>query len=393
MFAQKYLSKKGKEPLINLPPEKGTGIIVVIPCFNEPDVLLTLISLTSCVAPSFPVEVLIVINHSEIEANDIKNFNKETKRKIQNWIFETRIKNITFFVIGPVELPKKWAGAGLARKTGMDEAVLRFDTLGNPRGLIVSLDADTLVAKNYFVEIEKHFIKNPKDVGATISFQHQITNLSGKHLEGIQLYEKYLAYYKNAIQYTGYPYSMFTVGSAFVVTAEAYVRRGGMNRRQAGEDFYFLQNLAQLGSIGEIISTTVYPSARLSDRVPFGTGPILQKWMNNEEDLRKTYNVNAFKDLKSFFDKLPELYEISEDNYRTLLLKLPKTVFEFLDFDNFWDELNEVNQNSSNFDNFRKRFFQKFNAFKILKYLNFAHENFYQKENLEEQLRILKEEA
>lgn len=391
MFAQKYLSKKGKKPLLNLSPQKGTRIIVVIPCFYEPDVLQTLISLSASQTPLFPVEVLVVINQSEIETNSIKTFNAETKKKIQNWISKNRIKNITFYVIGPVELSKKWAGAGLARKTGMDEAVLRFDTLENPQGLIVSLDADTLVAKNYFVEIEKHFVKNPRDVGATISFQHQTSDLDKKHLEGIQLYEKYLVYYKNAIQYTGYPYSMFTVGSAFVVTAEAYVRRGGMNRRQAGEDFYFLQNLAQLGPVGEISSTKVFPSARLSDRVPFGTGPILQKWMNNEEDLRKTYNVCAFQDLKSFFDKLPDFYKVSEDEYKGLLPKLPKPVFEFLVSDNFWIELKDVNQNSSNFTNFRKRFFQKFNAFKILKYLNFVHEKFYPKEDLDKQLLLLNE--
>ena len=183
----------------------------------------------------------------------------------------------------------------------MDEAVFRFNTLGNPKGLIVSLDADTLVAENYFIEIEKHFSKNPENVGATISFQHQTEGLNSKHLEGIQLYEKYLQYYKNAIEFTGYPHSMFTVGSAFVVTAEAYVKRGGMNRRQAGEDFYFLQNLAHLGPIGEISTTTVFPSARLSDRVPFGTGPILQKWMGGAEDLTQTYNFQAFADLKEFF--------------------------------------------------------------------------------------------
>ena len=66
---------------------------------------------------------------------------------------------------------------------------------------------------------------------------------------------------------------MFTIGSAFAVTANAYIKRGGMTRSQAGEDFYFLQTLAQIGTVGEITTTKVYPSARLSDRIPFGTGP------------------------------------------------------------------------------------------------------------------------
>ena len=76
----------------------------------------------------------------------------------------------------------------------------RFNLLDKPNGIIVSLDADTLVGKNYLVEIEKHFRENPKHVGATIAFQHQTDGLEEKQLEGIQLYEKYLLYYKNALE-------------------------------------------------------------------------------------------------------------------------------------------------------------------------------------------------
>jgi len=49
-------------------------------------------------------------------------------------------------------------------------------------------------------------------------------------------------------------------------TAQAYIAVGGMVRRQAGEDFYFLQKLAKRGPIHEIADTTVRPSPRRSDR-------------------------------------------------------------------------------------------------------------------------------
>jgi glycosyltransferase involved in cell wall biosynthesis len=389
MFAQKYLSKHGKKYLITPLPKKETKFIVVIPCYNEPEILQTLNSLASCKKPASPVEVIVVINHSENAGAAIKNFNSATKKEVTDWISGRNDEGLAFYVVGPVELRKKWAGAGLARKTGMDEAVLRFNTLENPEGIIVSLDADTLVAENYFTEIEKYFRENPENVGATISFQHQTAGLNGKHLEGIQLYEKYLWYYKNAIHFTGYPYSMFTVGSAFAVTAEAYVKRGGMNRRQAGEDFYFLQNLAQLGPVGEITTTKVYPSARLSDRVPFGTGPILQKWMNGTEDLTQTYSFNAFDNIKEFFDIREKLFKINKKTYGKMISKLPQPVFDFLQKDNFWEELNDVNSNCANMKTFQTRFFQKFNAFKILKYLNFVHGRYSPKANLDEQVNKL----
>ena len=390
MFANQYLQKNKKEQLILDYPAKNTGMIVIIPCFREPELLKTLQSLHTCRLPRQHAEIIIIVNQASNAPEDIKKYNYKTKAETENWIAENQMEGVKFYVVGPVELQKKWAGAGLARKSGMDEAVRRFNLLGKPQGIIVSLDADTLVEPNYLTEIETHFRGHSKQVGATISVRHQIDGLSPKHLKGIELYEKYQYYYKEAMQFTGYPYAMFTVGSAFAVTAEAYVRRGGMNRRQAGEDFYFLQGLAQLGPIGEITTTTVHPSARLSDRVPFGTGPVLKKWMNGEEDLRKTYNFKAFEDLKIFFDRKQNFFLVSKEKYLAMISKLPAAVKAFLLQDNFWNELEDLNINCSNEETFTSRFFQKFNAFKILKYLNFAHAKFYEKEDLAEQLKLLR---
>lgn len=386
MFAKKYLQKQNKTALITEVPLPEAGIAVVIPCFYEPEILKTLESLNQCEKPRQNTEIIVLINHSENAPQTIKDFNRQTKTKVDRWIAGHKNEKLTFYAVGPLELKKKWAGAGLARKWGMDEAVLRFDLLQKPDGIIVSLDADTLVEKNYFTEIENHFWFYPKNVGATIFFEHQKAGLLPKHLLGIELYEKYLGYYKKAVAFTGYPYSMFTVGSAFAVKAESYVRRGGMNRRQAGEDFYFLQNLVQLGPVGEITTTKVYPSARLSARVPFGTGPILQKWMNGQEDLTVTYNFQAFDDLKKLFDIKEKLFGAEKTEWKQIVSILPETVQRFLKADNFWGELEILNQNCSSVKTFQTRFYHVFNAFRILKYLNFVHEHFYQKADLHEQL-------
>lgn len=389
MFATDYLKKQEKAALIASPPSPETGLIVVIPCFYEPEIIHTLESLTQCDPPKGKVEVIIVINHSETATPEIKAFNTRTKKEIDQWVEGNRTKKLTFFSVGPIELKKKWAGAGLARKWGMDEAIRRFNLLENPGGILISLDADTLVDKNYFTEIEEHFRLNPKDVAETISFEHQKTGLCPKHLKGIELYEKYMDYYKKATAYTGYPYAMFTVGSAFAVKAGAYVRRGGMNRRQAGEDFYFLQNLVQLGPVGEITTTRVFPSARLSARVPFGTGPILQKWMNGEEDLNVTYSFQAFTDLKRLFEIKNQFFGAPETKINHLISTLPETIVQFLKTDDFIKELENLNRNCSTPETFQTRFFYSFNAFKILKYLNFAHEHFYKKEDLDTQFLLL----
>jgi glycosyltransferase involved in cell wall biosynthesis len=391
MFANTYLLKNSRVPLIQSEPNPQCNIRTVIPCYNEPELLKTLESLKKCSLPDTVTEVIVLINHAEDAPVEIKNFNMATKAEAEYWIKKNNSSKLIFFAIGPVELRKKWAGVGLARKTGLDEAVLRFNHFNNTRGIVVSLDSDSLVEPNYLLEIEKHFNQNPKHVGATIKVEHQKDGLSEKQKQGIELYEKYLHYYKDALQFTGFPNSIYTIGSAFAVIAEAYVKCGGMSRRQAGEDFYFLQNLVQLGTVGEINTARVFPSARLSNRVPFGTGAAIQKWMEGTEDLTKTYNLKAFSDLKIFFDAKEKLFHSGESGFYTILSALPEPVRQFILLDNFKIEIDDLNRNCSILKSFQTRFFHKFNAFKVLKFMNFAHEKYYEKADLEIQCQLLKQ--
>jgi glycosyltransferase involved in cell wall biosynthesis len=389
MFASNYLFKNNRFPLIEQEPNPQCNICIVIPCYNEPALLNTLESVKNCSLPDTKVEVIVLINHSEDAPEEIKKASVATKNFANKWIEDNSSEYMQFFAVGPVELRKKWAGVGMARKTGLDEAVLRFNRFNKTGGIVVSLDADSLVETNYLVEIEKHFKQNPKNVGATILVEHQKESLPEKQKLGIDLYEKYLHYYKDALQFTGYPQAIITIGSAFAVTAEAYVKRGGMNRRKAGEDFYFLQNMAQLGPMGEITTTVVHPSARLSNRVPFGTGAAIQKWMEGTEDLSKTYNFQAFIDLKAFFDVKDKFFKCDEAGFGKIISSLPESILRFILDDKFWLEIEDLNKNCSNLKSFHSRFFQKFNAFKVLKFLNFTHEKFYQKADLEEQILLL----
>ena len=389
MFANDYLNKNQFQPESDHPVDPGTCIIVVIPCYIEPDILQTLDSLSKTNLPGCGVEVIVAINHSESAPVTEKAFNAKTYDEISVWLKSH--PDIAFQVIplGPVNLPEKWAGAGLARKRGMDEAVHRFNSIQKPDGIIVSLDADTLVEENYLTEIIRHYQDHPGHVGATISFSHQKEGLISKNSEGIELYEKYLHYYKRALDYVGYPNSMFTIGSAFTVKAQAYVKRGGMSRRKAGEDFYFLQNLAQMGTVGEINSTCVHPSARPSMRVPFGTGASITRWLEGTEDLTRTYDFRAFSDLKKFFDQKEHLFRINETAFHVYMNDLPRGVREFIIEDDFRIEIDDLNRNCSVLPVFRERFFQKFNAFKILKYLNFVHNGFYTESPLDLQIDLL----
>jgi len=390
-FAEKYIQNNVVYPdfILRKVPE-NLSVVVMIPCLNEPEIQKTLEALWNCEPIESVCEVIVTVNNSESATNVVKNFNQQTFDKLQVWKKENDRPNLILHPIYTTEVNSKFAGAGMARKIGMDEAIRRFNAIGRSEGIIVSLDADCLVSANYLQRVETVFKENKSCFAATINFRHRIEEVDDlKQKQGIQLYEDYLHYFKKSMEFIGYPNSIHTIGSAFVVRADAYVKQGGMNRRQAGEDFYFLHKLTKLGPITEINDAIVYPSARVSDRVPFGTGASMTKWMNDAEDLDLTYNFAAFLDLKELFTKVDDFFRIKADEIEKLISSFPVSVQEYLRKINFSEKLTEINQNSSSLLSFRKRFFQFFDAFIILRFLNLAHQKYYQQQKLSEAIKQL----
>ena len=387
-FADGYLNKHAfiSVPLEKGPPKDDFQIAVIIPCYNEPSILKTLKSISNCYLPESRVEVYVIINASETAPEEHKEQNQNSFKRITEWIKNQPENRITYTVHLFHELPEKHAGVGLARKIGMDKAIQRFNLLNNPTGIIVSLDADCLCSKNYLTEIEKKFRYNPKLNGANIHVEHDIKNqeTSDPVIKAVTLYELYLRYYVEMLRFTGFPYGFHTIGSGFAVRAHAYVKQGGMNKRKGGEDFYFLQKLFALGNFCEINSTKVTPASRLSDRVPFGTGPEIKKIIRNNGMLL-TYIPDAFEELKIFFSALKKIFNHSN----IPLSELSQTFIDFLEAQNFESKIEELKKHTAGYEAFRKRFFQWFNAFMILKYLNFAHEKKYAKQDITHSLKQL----
>ncbi len=364
------------QQFINRAPQSNLNIVVVIPCFNEPDIIPTLQSLKNCTSPNCSVEVIVVVNSSEISPENILNQNNETIITAESWILHNQSEQLHYYIIHVPDLPRKFAGVGFARKIGMDEALRRFQQLQKPDGIIVGYDADSLCDTNYLIEIEKHFTQNPKSNACSVYFEHPIEGeeFTEKLYSRIIQYELYLRYYMQALRFIKFPYSYHTIGSSFAVRASVYAKQGGMNRRQAGEDFYFLQKVIPLGNYHEINSTRVIPSPRPSDRVPFGTGAAIQKMISDENEYL-TYHFDAFGELGTLFENRLMFYKNENPNFDFL----PKAVSMFLDENHFLADLKKINQNSPNHSVFDKRFFDWFDAFRVLKFLNFSHETFHRK--------------
>lgn len=366
-------------------------IRVVIPCYNEPDVLSTIKSLFDSSYDNLKIEVVVVVNSYIISSQEVKDFNKKTFFSLEEYASNNNTIN---FILTPLfyeNLPGHQTGAGLPRKLGMDKAVEDYFLENNPSGIVVSLDADCIVEENYFKEIYDSF-KKRKLKSATIQFHHLTGHLlpDDKIRIATEIYEEYLRYYRAALEYTGYPYSYYTIGSAFAVTAQTYKMVGGMGKQQAGEDFYFLQKVFPLGKTHFISTTKVYPAARISNRVPFGTGPSIEKMIKSGQFNKLTYQVKAFDEIKLLFDSIDLFFCANKDVFKASCIIFPKHLLLFLEREDFYKKIEEINRHTATLPNFRKRFFAYFNAFKILKYMNYVHPSLYELADMKEQYLLLR---
>lgn len=377
-----YLEKQNYPVFYSAEPvHPELNFCVCIPCFNEPEIEQTLLFLQNANRPVGAVEIIVVVNDGENDPLEIKEQNKKTYAFLKKWQNKNNKAGFRLLVDYRPALPKKIAGAGFARKIAMDTAISRFYEAQNPNGVILSLDADSLVHQNYFSAIESHFKNDELARAASIYFEHPLsgTKFSNKIYQAIALYELYLRYYKNLLRFSGFPNAYYTVGSAFACRANSYVKIGGMNRKKAGEDFYFLHKLIPDGNFAEINSTCVYPSPRPSNRVPFGTGPEIIRIISRDQPGLEVYHPDSLREIKRLFRSLEETYQSDSPAGVLNQLKISEMLLRFLEQEEFEKHLLEIKNNSGTYLNYRKRFFKWFNAFFILKYLNFAHQKQFSK--------------
>ncbi len=370
---RKYTNFEFEKPLIIGPPPTNLEVIIAIPAFFEKDLLLTLNSLLDNKGYSTNIEVIIVLNESEEVSDDVTAFHKKQYSELIDWSSKINSQKISFYPIYVKNIKKKIAGAGMARKIAMDEAYIRFEKANNPDGIISNLDADTIVDDNYLLELEKEALKRNKIKAYSIHFEHLLhKGLSEENKLAIISYELHLRYFINMQKMLKLPYAYQVMGSAMAVKAFAYAEAFGMNKRQAGEDFYFLQKFINTGYFSNINSTTVYPSARISQRVPFGTGRALYDILTLGK-IPETYNYKSFIALRTFTDKLEVFY----NDYSKGIELLTNPILEYLESKSFEKIHFEIKKHTKDFQGYRKRLFRWFDAFLLMKYLHYARDKYF----------------
>jgi hypothetical protein len=224
-------------------------------------------------------------------------------------------------------------------------------------------------------------MKRKDRAACSIYFEHPLSgsDFPESIYRYITLYELHLRYYFQGLAYSGFPYVFHTLGSAIAVKALTYVKAGGMNRRQAGEDFYFIQKLVSAGGYFNLNSTTVFPSPRPSFRVPFGTGASIGKLTEENRPALFTYNMLTFNELRSFFGMIEVFFHCHPGELNKCYNLFPQGLKLFLNEKEWTEKMLEIRNNTSGLSSSKKRFFEWFNMFKIVKYLNFAHLEIFEK--------------
>ena len=323
----------------------GSGFAgaVVIPALAEsanlPATLLSLAANPSETLGTFLI--LVVVNHRQDASLDDQADNRATLDLLV--AHDPRWAGLHLAWVDAaspgLELPLKGGGVGLARRIGMDLALTRLDrSAADP--LLVCLDGDTVVRPDYLPAIIEHF-RNCRAGAAAIPYLHQ-RGSTPQAERLIARYELFLRGYILGLELAGSPYAFHSVGSAMACRASAYCAIGGMNSRQAGEDFYFMQQLFRTVGVEQLVGTIVHPSPRPSHRVPFGTGRSVQRMGAGGEGELLFYRPECFRILKEWLALAAQGADVDGAALFDSSAEISPCLAEYLQINRFaevWDKL------------------------------------------------------
>ena len=254
----------------------------------------------------------------------------------------------------------------------MDLALTIFDYSKATKKILLCLDADCTVENNYIQEVITSFNDFKINV-AVINYEHPLSK--EENIYAIICYEIFLRYYELGLQYAGSHYAFQTIGSAMSCDFEAYIKVEGMNKQKAAEDFYFLEKLAKQYDVQKINSTKVFPSARKSWRVPFGTGQRINRFFGNSHDEYLLYDPKSFDILKHWLKLFHSENNISGEDYLKEAKKINAELCNFLSNQKFNEDWNKILSNSKDERQLNLQKQRWFDGFRTLKLIHHLRDN------------------
>lgn len=264
-------------------------------------------------------------------------------------------------------------GVGLARKTGCDLALQWIAGGAIATQWICSSDADALLPADYFARLAD----DTQDSAALLfPFIHK---LSGDAIndEACLRYELRLHHYVLGLQYAGSPYAFHTLGSCLAVRASNYAQVRGFPVRSAAEDFYLLNKLAKTGAITQWPGQCIELSSRPSNRVPFGTGPAIQRLVGSNQMAQAElyYDPRCFDCLRAVLLAVETLYDGDVAMTRQLqanglALNEAELCASLLETMGIGSALAHCHRQAGDLATYTRHFHQWFDGFRTLKFIH-----------------------
>lgn len=352
-------------------------LVVVIPSLAERDnlgaVLRSLVPGSKRLAEA---EVVVVVNSGEHPDPGVLENNQGTLADLRTG------KSAPLRVLGlDRATPGKWfsrktAGVGLARRVGLDLALVRLARAGQAhRAAIACLDADSPVAPGYIDSVLAFFDQDDPPLGALSAYAHPMPADPALAAASVA-YELWLRYFETGLLLAGSLFAYPTIGSCIVASPLGYALADGMPPRQAGEDFHFLQRLIKVSAprpLARMNTTRVFPTARVSDRVLFGTGQGMRRCLSEGlEFYQQVEPPEPFLEIRKFISDLPEGFS----GLAAVREKTPPRLGAFLEAERAWPVLEKIRRNHSTVPRFLQAVQQWFDGLRIVRYVNqYVREN------------------
>lgn len=330
---------------------------VAIPAIDELDHLPVTLDNLAVQRVDYPFTVYVCVNQPESWWNnpdkiDVCQNNQQLIKFIRNY------PKLPVEIIDKSSLGNGWGdknhGVGWARRTLFDHIL----SVATAEDVIVSLDADTCVKPEYLQSIGENF-ENRTLTAVSLPYYHRLTDDDAAN-RAILRYEIYMRSYLINLYGISSPYNFTAVGSAIAVRVEALRKIGNITPMKSGEDFYLLQKLRKMAPISNWNAQAVYPAARFSARVYFGTGPAMIKGNEGHWESYPIYHYSLFSSIKDTYLQLAKLYT---EDFETPFLQFLKEQYRD---DKLWVP---IRQNSKTLERFERAFHEKADGLRILQYL------------------------
>ena len=333
-------------------------VFFAIPAMDEMDYLpatLECISKQECDAE---IITYICVNQPERWWNDAEKISIcQNNQRLLEWLRNCQLPNL--HIIDKSSRGKGWTdkeqGVGYARKFLADKIIQS----ANDDDMLISMDADTTFSPHYCQSVVANFAANKQAVAMAVPYYHLLTNKEAEDRAMLR-YEIYTRNYNLNLLRINSPYAYTALGSAIVCPIKSYKTVGGFNSQESGEDFYLLRKLRKYGNVLIYNEEKVYPAARFSARVPFGTGPAMQKGSTGKWDSYPLFHYSGFDIIGETYQQINVLFSEDIENE---FIRFLQTVFSEKDL---WTPLR---RNYKTEAAFAKAFHNKVDSLRIFQFL------------------------